>query len=157
MLEKFEIKDNPDREKVIEYIRKSKFKLKYFEVKDYSKYPGGIQLVDSEKRSIIIYYDELFEKIRVVYKELKKVEDDVKFEISFHLWDKYSILAQDLKQAARLERKKGMIQYYRYDIENPKNKVHVSQIFHEASQVYDIYYYLERQIRRLEVEKEELC
>lgn len=156
MLEEFEIKNNLSREKVIDYIRKSKFKLEYFIVKDYLEYPGGIELLNKDNRSIIIYYDTIFEEIKVIYKELKLYESDIYTQVKYTLWAEYSTLSEETHQVARIKRKNGMIQFYRYDVDNPKNITHTSKEFHEASQLYDIYYYLKRQIRRMEVEKEEL-
>jgi len=156
MLEKFKIENNSSRDKVLEYLKKSKFRLKYFKVQDYLGYSGGIELLDKENRSIIIYYDESTEKVKVVYKDFEKSDIDLKTEISVILWDYYSCLVEETEQVARLKRNKGMIQFYRYDIKDPKHITHTSREFNEANQAYDIYYYLLRQIKRMKVEKEEL-
>lgn len=89
----------------------------------------------------------------MLYKDLVKTDKLLKKEISDILWDYYSILAEQNKQVARFKRENGTIQFYLYDIENTKNKTHISKKFSEVSQMYDIYYYLSNEIIRIKKEK----
>ena len=42
MIEKLKIKGNPNREKVLEYLVKNRYDLKYFKVQNCKEYSGGI-------------------------------------------------------------------------------------------------------------------
>lgn len=153
MIEKLKIKGNLNREKVLEYLVKNRYDLKYFKVQNCKEYSGGIELTDKKNRRIIIYYDEIAKSVKVLYKDLVKTDKLLKKEISDILWDYYSILAEQNKQVARFKRENGTIQFYLYDIKNTKNKTHISKKFSEVSQMYDIYYYLSNEIIRIKKEK----
>jgi len=111
---------------VLEYSFKNKYDLKYFRVQNCKEYSGGIELIDKKNRRIIIYYDEIAKSVKVIYEDLVKTDKLLKKEISDILWDYYSILAEQNKQVARFKIENGTIQYL-YDIENTKNKTHISK------------------------------
>ena len=104
MLDKFVNEGNKSRIRVLEYLKKSTFDLKRFNIQDFVDYPGGIALMDKKNRKIVIYDDYLIGKIQVIYKKIKKSEDEIKAEIQSNLWLKYSTNAENINQIARLER-----------------------------------------------------
>ena len=149
MLDKFVNEGNKSRIRVLEYLKKSTFDLKRFNIQDFVDYPGGIALMDKKNRKIVIYDDYLIGKIQVIYKKIKKSEDEIKAEIQSNLWLKYSTNAENINQIARLERDdNGNITFYRYEINEKRElkRVHTSLKFNECNELYDIYDYLKSEI-----------
>lgn len=152
MLEKFEKDNDIHRKKVLEKIKNGKWKLEKFELKEFNQYPGGMALVDSQKRRIIIYDDFIMGVTKVVYEKLKQEEEDVFLYIIDTLWESYSNKAQYLGEIARLRRdEEGNIIFYRYKINENDDvvKVHISEQYNEYSQLYDIYDYLKEEIEKM--------
>ena len=81
MIENLKIKGNLSREKVLEYLVKNRYDLKYFKVQNCKEYSGGIELTDKKNRRIIIYYDEITKSVEVIYKDLVKTDKILKKEI----------------------------------------------------------------------------
>lgn len=151
MLEKYKIKGNTNRKKVLDHMRLSKYDLSKFKIEEFKDYPGGMALVDNKKRKIVFYYDYLLKKMMVIYEKLHLKEEDVKKFISDYLWNDYNIYAEENEQIARLKREDGAITFYRYIFVNPNRTkmVHESRTFDETNEMYDIYYYLEKESKEM--------
>lgn len=150
MLEKFEKDNDIHREKVLEKIKNGKWNLEKFELEEFNQYPGGMVLIDSKGRRIIIYDDFIMDEIKIIYEDLKREEDELTDEILDTLWDNYSNLSKILGEIARLRRdEEGNIVFYRYKIKENDDvvKVHISEEFEENNQLYDIYEYLKKEIK----------
>lgn len=151
MLKKFE-NNNIHRKKVLEFIKNGKWNLEKFGIEEFNEYPGGMALIDSKGRRIIIYDDFIMEKTRVIYEKLKQKEEDIFLNILDKVWENYSNNAQLLGEIARLRRdEKGNIIFYRYKINEQAEAVksHISEQFEENNQLYDIYEYLKKEIKKM--------
>lgn len=151
MLDEFKIKGDTNRKKVLDRMRLSKYDLSKFKIEEFNDYPGGMALVDKNKRRIVFYYDYLFKKMMIVYEKLHLKEEDVKTFVSDYLWNDYSIHAEENEQVARFRRENGNITFYRYRFinESKTEVVHESRTFDETNELYDIYLYLEKESRQM--------
>lgn len=151
MLENLKIDGNKNREKVLKYLEKRNIDLSKYRVKNFSDYPGGIQLIDEKNRKMVIYYDFLLGKIIVVYRKYRKEEKEL-IENLENLWDEYSEQASFIKETARFIREKnGNISYYRYRINQngKKERTHTSRTFNEKNELYDIVEYMEKEMENM--------
>ena len=151
MLENLKIDGNKNREKVLKYLEKRNMDLSKYKVKDFSDYPGGIQLIDEKNRKIVIYYDFLLGKTIVVYRRYRKEEKEL-IENMENLWYEYSEQASFIKETARFVREKnGNITYYRYKInhDGEKERTHTSRTFNEKNELYDIFEYMEQEMENM--------
>lgn len=150
MLEKFKKDNDIHRKRVLETIENGIWSLEKFNLEEFNEYPGGMALVDSKRRRILIYDDFIMGDIKVIYEDLKKEETDITIDILDTLWNSYSNIANQLCEIARLRRdEEGHIIFYRYKInENEKiEKVHESEEYEENNQLYDIHEYLITEIK----------
>ncbi len=148
MLEQFEIKGNLNRRKVVQYLKNSKIDLSKFTIQENKDYPGGLELVDSKKRKIVIYDDYLTKEIRVIYKDLNRSKQKLEADIALFSWDSYLEIANKLHQTVRIEQLDEkhirFIRTIKYE-DGAAEKVHTSQIFDPNSDLYDIYEYFDKE------------
>ena len=148
-LSKFIIDENKKRNKVIEYLEKSKFKLENFTLEESLDYSDGITLVDGKNRKITVYYDDKYAKVLVIYDDLKK--NDLEIEVMINdLWYDYCCDAEYIQQKAYLGRRKNGNIYYERFTEKEHKKVHSSIDYDEENEKYNIIEYLKEETEYME-------
>lgn len=156
-MEDIEIQQLKYSAKVLNYIKDKKMNTEKYTMQEFSLYPGGYKLIDKKQREIVIYYDLLFENIKVVYVNLKKEHEELIYDIKEALWEDYLNQADCLSQEVWTEVKNddNTIQFRRtIKDKNGNDKiVHKSKKFYLISNLYDLYEYLDTEITKMSDER----
>ena len=148
MLEQLEIKKSLNRMKVVQYLKNSKFDLSRFTIQENQDYPGGIELVDSKKRKIVVYNDYLTRNIQVIFKDLHRSKERLESDIALFSWDSYLKIANKLHQIVKIEhldeKNIRFLRTVKYE-DGTAEKVHTSQMFDKNNDLYDIYEYFDNE------------
>jgi hypothetical protein len=152
MLENLELKDNIYRQKVIEYLKESRFELDKYKIKNFKDFPGAIEMIDKKGRSIVIFYNYLTENIEVIYKGLKRNALEVYISIVQFLVDRYKEKAAELEKLVVVDTIDKYHIRFKIKLEKGNNITKISPIFDIDNDLYDIYEYLESQIEELNKE-----
>lgn len=154
MIDDFEKKNDKNRKKVIQYLKRSNFDLNKFQIRELKEYPGGLELIDEKQRKIAIYNDYLLDRIQVVFVDLETTHEELKSYIAGECWERYLIEAQRLNQIVKMQKiDKNKVQILRakVDYENEKAQlVHKSQIYDDSNDLYDLSYYFEQEIENMQ-------
>lgn len=150
MLEELEGENDLNREKVIEYLKGSKFHLDNYTIKKFEDFPGGIELIDKKGRSIVIFNNYLFEEIEVIYKDLKK--DAIEVFLSVMVLLEQINKGKAIKKLIKIEEIDDYHLRFKTKSKQGDNIINISPIFDINNNLYDMYEYLEKQIEELNKE-----
>lgn len=149
MLEKFEEKNDINRQKVIEYLKTSKFDLQRFTIEEFDGFPGGLELIDKKGREIVLFYNYLIDEVEIAYKNLKKDALGVYLSVVMFLLEDYKEITEG-EETIRAE----AVDENRIRFIKRSNKarwkgqeIAISPIFDINNELYDMYDYLETQIQ----------
>lgn len=154
MIENFQKKDDKNRNKVIRYLKESKFDLEKYVIQELKDYPGGLELIDEKQRRIAIYNDYLLDRIQVIFVDLQTTHEELKSYVIRECWEIYLSEAERLNQIVKMEKiDNNKIQMLRAKVDY-KNKtaelIHKSQIYDDTNDLYDLCYYFETEIGNMQ-------